>query len=212
MGQCWTQRGNTVTAGATAGTSSAFDPGVVQFSTGTTSTAGRSTISTGAALFFTGVARIRFSVYFMVDTLPNGTNSYQVVMGLTNKAGAAGGVVATVAADTAINFQFDVDNGAPTIQLVTADNGGSIGSQSSDQGTIAAATWHFLEFEVDAGRTAVNWWHNFHKQTAITTHIPPTGTGMGVALGITKTATGAGTAARTLNVDVVSVYGDYVTG
>lgn len=204
FGQTWTFNGdNTASGGSlTAGTSSTVDPGVVTASTGTSSS-GRAAFRTNTS-WFLGTARVRVSFYFMLDTMPGSTNSFVVNMGLLNSST----VKAPASTDNCILVTLGAADGSNNAIRLNVANGGGL---ATVDGTVteSAGAWHFVEFEVDAGRTAVNWWIDFTKQTAITTNIPASTTGMNLVAGIVKTA---GTAARTLNVDTVSAYGDYVSG
>ncbi len=208
----WTLTFSGTSATVAIGTSSSVNPGVISLRTGTT-TAGLSEVATGASIA-TGVARLRFSVYFNVNALTDATNTYNINLGFSD---AAAGTLLTSAAN-GIVIRYAADNSTtPTLQLVTSDAATLVSQSATNGGTaggvaMTSTSFLFVEFEVDAARTAVNWWVNFIKQTAITTHIPATTALMNTRLLIHKTATGAGVVTRNLLVDTVSVYGDYVTG
>lgn len=205
FGMYWSTALSGTVASVTAGTSTASHAGILQLVSGT-STTGKATCRSGVHFGY-GTYRLRCSALIMVDTVSDGTNSYWWMVGLSTTSGSGTGATHLVAADTGIVIQ---PNAASTnvIQLAVSD-GGTLVTQNSSV-TLVGGVWHFVEWEVDAALTGVNWWVDGTKQTAIATHLPGSGTAVrGCFMGIEKTAGGT---SRTFNVDAFSFYVDNVSG
>lgn len=204
FGQCWVYRGQGASnnIGRATPTSSSQN-GILALATGTTAT-GHASFGTDG--LFVGTMRYRFSVRFQVVTLPGATNSLFVVMGLSDASATTTGLTHTVGGNIGITFQNSTDSATGTLDLVSSDGTGTVARAT---GPTLDTSWHFAEFDANGAGTSISWWVDGIPQTAITTHIPPISSIIGVAAGIEKTA---GLTSRNLNIDTIALFGDSVSG
>ena len=200
----------------------AFNIGVVDMSTGSTTT-GQAGFRTHAGMMTPGGGRFRFSVYFSLGSNAFGpVNTMLFFFGLSS-AGSNPATLAMTGYNASIGFQNSSDSTA-LLTLVVQNNDGGGGARAFtavDVGgnsiSLAVGVFHFCEFEVNAAATTVDWWVDQVKQTQINASSFTGGvnripiTSMGINCQLQKTATGGGTASRDMQIDAVSFYEDFVS-
>lgn len=178
-------------------------PGIGMFETGTTA-AGRSGIHlgfvsapNGGALneFVCGSGRVRAGWLIKTDsTLSDGTNGYRLRFGAMNSVSGA------PADGVFFEYEDDVNSGA--WQGTTFEDSVSSTDPLDDNGgaiTVAASTWYFLEIEVNAASSQVDFYINHVLKGSITTNIPDGNDPMTLNGGIYKSS---GTTERVMYVDM----------
>lgn len=205
------------TTGVVANGTPALDqPGVVNLGTGSNA-AGRAAFNWGTlagAPVMIGNCRIRFSVAFAARSgVPNGTNNYQIALGLVSSNDDS--TVGT-AGNSAIAFTFagTTNPGTALFGLRTTNASGTTFSQAKDASAVnvslAVGVWHFAEFEVSMDASTINWWVDGVPQTAMTAgaaNFPAGADALLPHVGITKTAS---TSVRGIDIDRMAIFGDYL--
>lgn len=174
--------------------------GVIQFSTGTTTTGfaayGNSTyVVFGENLLGGGV--ITYQCLINIPTLSDATNEYDIIAGMIDGT-------STVHID-GVYFKYDRNTSANWLR-------GSMNNSTateSDSGTAVATGWTTLKIVVNAGATSVEYFVNGTSVGSNTTNIPSTaGREVGILWSIEKSA---GTTARTMQLDYVKIDKTFTT-
>lgn len=167
--------------------------GVIQHSTGTTTTGRATWVSNNQNFFCLGSGEAGWNVWVRLPTLSDGTNTYTYRVGFldSNTGEPTDGVYA--------RYTHSVNSGA--WQLVARSNGTE--SVTNTSVTVVANTGYDIRCDVNATGTSVNCSINGAAQTAMTTNIP---TGSTRALGAGSTLIKSlGTTALTAQLDWFSM-------
>jgi len=183
---------------ATAITSEAGHPGVVQGQTGTTATGAAAMASTNQANILLGNNWYwRVETMIRIPTLSDGTNRFGFEFGFLD------GYPTAAPTDGVYAFYRD-DTNSGKWRLITNSNGTS--TNSDDTGTaVAAATWYRLEVIVYGGEAWMKVNGTETSSARPTTNIP-TGAGRGTGFG-TEIFKSVGTTSRNLDVDYIECIG-----
>lgn len=189
------------TVGPTAGTAEAAHPGVANLTTGTTA-AGISAVGNsfqsaaafaGSSMWTPGAGRLRCGwVIKTPSALSDGTDRYRLRMGFGN-----GSFAETSPANGAFFEYKDTINGGKW-QLVT--DKASAESVADSGVTVVASTWYYLEVEINAAGTSVDYYINHLLVGTIATNVPTVN--LSTNAGIAKSV---GTTARIFNADYAFV-------
>jgi hypothetical protein len=176
---------------STPGVSESGHFGVATMSTGTTTT-GRASFQSDLGLIAFGDGKCRIGWWVKTpSSLSDGTNKYTIRAGM-------------------MDSNADADNEGVYLKYTHDDNSGkwlgvskknSVAKQTLDTAvTVVASTWYFLEIEVNAAGTSVEYFVNGASKGTITSSIPliSNGDALGVICYIMKAA---GTSARVMSVD-----------
>lgn len=178
-------------AAITSVTGEANHPGVVQLSTGTTTT-GRAAVMTTQALASVqlGGGKARSGAVLKLPNLSDGTNTY------TARVAGFGDATSTESND-GIYFRYTDSVNGGEWQGVTI----AAGSESTLDTNVAADTsWHTFEIEVNAAATSVEFFIDGTSVGTLTTTIP-TGSSRETGLLAAYIHKSAGTTARTIHLD-----------
>lgn len=179
-------------------------PGIINCDTGTTAT-GRLTWQPGQnnsnLLAVPGDGLHRFGCWIKITTLSDATNRYTFLMGFSSTP-----TVITVDTGAVIFYSDNVNSGK--WQAITDND--NAGDQTLDLGiAVAAATWYFLEVEINAAGTQAEFFINHVSKGTISTNVP-TGVGdeMVPFLGMIKSV---GLTARDYNLDALYFLQEFTT-
>lgn len=183
-------------SGGTAGTGDTNHTGVVQISTGTTTTGNGGFMTAATALRLSGGDAV-IEALVRVPTLPDGTDSFAFRVGFGDSAGA----------DMTDGAYFELTQASANWQCATASN--STRTKTNSSTAAAANTWTRLKITVNAAGTSVKFYINGTLVATNTTNIPTAaGRETGLATNIVKSA---GTTARTADVDYLQASIVYTT-
>lgn len=159
-----------------------------------TDTTGRASLTSGIGvnqlLLGNGAVVIEADVY-LLDALSDGTDSYTLLLGLSDGT--------TTAGNDAVCFRYTHSVNGGRWQAVTRSNGAET---ASDTGVaVASTTWYKLRAEINAAATSVTFFINGASVATIATNIP-SGSGRQTVprFAIVKSA---GTNARRLAIDYI---------
>lgn len=179
-------------------TSTPGHPGIVGFSTGSTTT-GRAALN-ATTIMFLGLGRMRFGNISRVRDLSDGTNTFTAWMGWTN-------IFTSANPNPGIYFRYTHSVNSGKWQAVCA-NGGI--ETAVDTGVTATALgWNRFEIDINAAGTEVKFYIDNVLVATITTDIPDTTDNMvPFPLAIFKSA---GTTARVVELDAFWYQWDLTT-
>lgn len=179
--------------------------GVVRSTTGTTST-GRAAIATNSTAVRLGGASIFFETALKVTTLSNGTERFQLVVGIIDTLTAADQV-------DAVAFVYDeggVSTGSSASanwQVITSSS--SVGTWTTTSTAVSAGTWVRLGVEVNASGTSATFYINGTLVATHSTNIP-TASGRQCGFGVLLIKS-VGSTARTVDYDYMNIVGEFTT-
>lgn len=211
----WASRTNGTAAAVTQANSNIGSTnramGVIQFSTGTTST-GRAGIDLGNDNILLGESVINLTFRVMIPTLSTSTQRFKLFAGLFDATNAAGAATDGIY----VTYTDNENSGAWVLNIA---NNGSVATFNGDAGSApAAGTWYeiFIVIASDGsgGTTYVYWYINNSSQsnsTNSTVTTMSTGAGRYTGLGV-KLEKSVGTTARTLLLDYVNFKMRWRTG
>jgi hypothetical protein len=141
----------------------AYRPGVVQISTGTTAT-GRGILHLGTTALAAGGAKIVVETALSLSNVSNGTESYSLRVGLGDNIAAG---------DHTDGVYFEHNSTAANWQIKTANNSSRT---TTDSGVAVSTNWTKLRFEIAEDGTSVEFFINGTSVGSITTDIPTAAT------------------------------------
>lgn len=199
---------SSVTGGAsmTQKDAEASHPGIQVYNTGaaTNESAGFMSPSqevNGKFPIYLGGGRVHFTTWIRLPTLSDGTDTYSIIMGMSNAATYAG------TPTDAIYFTYSSTINSGKWRGVCTEDSAS--TNVDDTGTaVAGNTWYRLDFEVNAGASSVEFFVDGTSIGTCGTNVPDTADPVGPNGWIKKSA---GTNPRTLDVDAVVYYGEFST-
>ncbi len=179
--------------------------GMVRSTTGTTAT-GRAAVSSASSIFRFGNGETYYETRLRINTISNGTERYQLVVGFLDTLTAANQVDAAA-------FLYD-DGGVSTgstasnnWQTLTASNS----NRTFNTGLVNTPTttgWVRLGILVNDAGNSVNFYINDSLVATHTQNIPTTGRNLGFGWLLIKSA---GTTARVVDFDYLSVTSKFTT-
>lgn len=177
-------------------------PGVLEFTTGPTTTGNVMLLS---SRYVIGAGKIRFGAWVRLEDLSSGTQRFDVQVGFMQ-----GLLVSAIANGITFRYRDDVNSGA--WQAVVDDAAGTTTDALDDNGgaiTVAADTWYLLELEINAAGTSVEFFIDGVSKGVVTANIPDgAGEEPGINIGIAKSI---GTTARLLYLDAYYCYHQLTT-
>lgn len=196
-GQVITQVGGSgATARSVATTNKTNQQGIIQHSTGTTTT-GIAGYTYGSALYI-GSGSISLETYATVETLSNATERFQTIFGYyvgSNYSTTANAIFFSYDEAGTMFFEFGA---AATPNWKCYTRGAGVTTRTNTSIAVVAGTWYKLRIDINSAGNSVNFYIN---DTLVATHgsnIPTSLTAMPIQSLIVKTA---GTTARTMLTD-----------
>lgn len=180
-------------------------PGVIRIDTGTTTSGYTSIRGANNNSYKLSAGRIRMGALVRVPTLSTGTETFYCFFGLKDATGGLAGVTTN---SVGIRYSSAVNSGK---WQAFCSNGAS--SNVGDTGvTVTANQWYWLEIDVSADGTAVQFFVNGSRTnsftSAIQTALPATANVVHYPAEVQKSA---GTTARSLDIDFYYAYAEHGT-
>jgi hypothetical protein len=191
-----TANGANATARSVATTNRTNQQGIIQHSTGTTTT-GAAGYLYGTALYI-GSGSISLETYATVETLSNATERFQTIFGYysgSNYSNTANAIFFSYDEAGTMFFEFGA---AATPNWKCYTRGAGVTTRTNSSIPVVAGTWYKLRIDINAAGNSVSFYINDTFITTHTTNIPTSLTQMYITSLMVKTA---GTTARTMLTD-----------